>query len=366
VRDTTVPFYYTDQFGITFNIARGESGTKVNYFYKIGEDEQKQRNIAEVKRVLYVALTRAKHHLVISGRHTSANQSNTGVPLNMVLSSLGWNTDIDVVAQEKLKPYIEEIPDVPLDFFAYPAVGKRDGGFSGAASGSVSSIDKAFKTYREAKSPLNPPSPAEWTATELEALYFKGGTPTRELPPLSCDSVLGEEELEAAFGTLCHSMLETCINDALPAYRVPSLLKNRLSEANLNLVIAEANRLTSEFLALSAGGLLHGARNVETEVPFLLSYEVEGSKATISGVIDLLVDRTDECVLIDFKTNRFLRKGEYFLQGSIYRQAVSEWTGLPARCFIAYLREGSMIEVPDAPLPNLFSVVGSAYDYRMV
>jgi ATP-dependent exoDNAse (exonuclease V) beta subunit len=358
--ESAAPFYFSAEFGVTFNIAREGSGKKVNYFYNLGKDEQTRKDIAEVKRVLYVALTRAKHHLVISGRHTTRNRKDRGVPLNMALTSLGWEPGTDVQTEEKLRPFIEEIPDVPLEFFAYQRGGGATGNTNGA--GAAKDLDAVVRMYRNAQSPVTPQAPNDWTATGLEALHFDGDAPSRELPGLACDSILAEEEAEAAFGTLCHSMLEADLTGDGSSFRVPALLRERFSEDDLDIVTGEAKRLTTGFLASAAGKLLDGARGVDTEVPFLMRHEQNGSAAVISGVIDLLVDRGDEQIIIDFKTDKFVREGEYFLQGSIYRLAVSEWTGLPVRCFISYIRDNTMIEVPQLPIPDFFSIVGETYD----
>jgi ATP-dependent exoDNAse (exonuclease V) beta subunit len=343
------PFYYTNELGITFNIARelGGKGRKVNYFYRRGKDEQERMEIAEAKRVMYVALTRAKHHLVISGRHNSRNRNDESVPLNMILASLGWETGTEVSGCEALKPYLREIPEISMEEFRYTG---RSGGKGGRR------IEESLQVYHDATLPVTPPSPPEWTATGLEALVPQGGALFEELPTLPCDSILANVDLGAAFGTLCHSIIETGISDIETGFRIPSILRERLVEDDLALVIDEAKRLTSEFLTSPAGNLIDGARKVDTEVPFLLKYERDGSEAVIAGTIDLLVDRGDENIIIDFKTDRFLRDEEYFLQASIYREAVFGWTGRRVRCYLLYLRGNKLIEVPERPLPDLFSL----------
>ncbi len=356
--DSGSPFYYTNELGITFNIARELGGKKgkVNYFYRQGKDEQERMDVAEVKRVLYVALTRAKHHLVISGRHNSRNQKDGGVPLKMVVTALGGEPGTEVAGCEALKPYLREIPDVSLDLFRHPGqsgdAGKPAEGYAGGGR----RIEEALRVYRDALVPVTPPSPPEWTATELEALFYQHGALLEELPSLPCDPILSDADLEAAFGTLCHLVIEAGFSDDESSIRVPRVLTERLDEDDLAMVLQEAKRLAAEFLISPAGRLLDGVRKIDTEVPFLMRYERKGTEASIAGVIDLLADRGDESVIVDFKTDKLVREGEYFLQAAIYREAVFEWTGHTSRCYLLYLRNNTLIEVPEGPSPDLFSL----------
>ena len=351
--DSGAPFYFTEDLGITFNIAQelGKTQKKVNYFYRRVKDQQERMDIAEAKRVLYVALTRAKHHLVISGCHNSQNRKNEGVPLNMIFSALGWEMGTEVSVCGVLTPYVREIPDVSLDLFRYP----------GKSTGRGRRIEEAARVYRDATTPATPPSPKQWSATELETLYFDYDTSIDELPSLPCDPILSDADLEAAFGTLCHLVIEDGFSNRESGYRIPRLLTDRLAEDDVTAVIKEAKRLAADFLVSPAGKMLDGAE-IEAEVPFLMRYEsretdFRGTEAsTIAGIIDLLAKKGDENTIIDFKTDRFIREGEYFLQMGIYREAVSEWAAQPVRCYIVYLRSNLLIEVPERPLPDLYAI----------
>ena len=351
---SAAPFYYADEIGLTFNIARGADGKgrKGNYFYTLGKDEQKQKEEAETKRLLYVALTRARHHLMISGRHNSQNRSAQALPLNMILGSLGWELGSEVAGCKALEPYVRTIPDVPAEFLR----GRRAGG----RKTNVPSIEKALDVYRSAGLPENPESPPEWTASQLESMVEGEWLSVRELPSLPSDAVLVDRELEAAFGTLFHSIVEEKLGNRRRGFLVPAPLRMRLEQDELHSVIQTANELAAGFLLSDAGKLLDGAADAETEVPFLMRYEINGSQAYISGVIDLLVDRGEEAVVIDFKTDRLLREGEYYLQTALYREAAVELTGKPVRCYVVYVRNNTVVEIPERPLPDLFELCRSS------
>ncbi|MBN1686719.1 MAG: UvrD-helicase domain-containing protein [Spirochaetales bacterium] len=350
---SAAPFYFADDIGLTFNITSGPEGgrRKGNFFYTRGKDEQQQKDTAETKRLLYVALTRAKHHLVISGRHHSRNRSADALPLNMLLASLGWEIGTEVTGCKALEPYLSIIADVPADFLR----GRR-----AAKTSDAPSIEKALDAYRNALAPENLASPPEWTASGLESLAAKEWASVTELPALTCDTLLTDPELEAAFGTLFHSIIEEKLGDGAEAFHIPSALRLRLEENALQSVIQTASGLATQFLTSPAGRLLGGAVDIETEVPFLLRYEYGGSAAFISGVVDLLVDRGGETAVIDFKTDRYIREGEYHLQTAIYREAAAQLTGKPVRCFLVYVRNNTTVEIPGEPLPDLFALCNSA------
>jgi len=161
-------------------------------------------------------------------------------------------------------------------------------------------------------------------------------------------------ELEADFGTLCHSIIEDKLGDSIGAYRVPASLRMNLEKGSLASIVGEATRLVADYLASPAAEMLKEADDIKSEVPFLMQYERNGVEAFISGVIDLIVERIDEHIVIDFKTDRLIRGGEYYIQAQIYREAVTQWTTKPVRCFLVYLRNHSIIEIQAEPLPDFF------------
>ena len=66
------PYYISSQYGITVNLG------SQNYFTEIGEKESENEELAEIKRLMYVALTRAHSHLVLAGTHKRRNRSSPG------------------------------------------------------------------------------------------------------------------------------------------------------------------------------------------------------------------------------------------------------------------------------------------------
>ena len=351
--DAGAPYYFSAEFGITFNVARAKSGKekRVNYFYSKGKEAQEEKDEAEAKRILYVALTRAKQHLIVSGCHNRTNRKSGSALLNMVLESLGWEPGTGVSLCEGLKPYLSIIPDVPAS-----VLHSRVGGSTIADRASL------VQAYLSAQVPVVPESPPEWSASGLESAHSTSRKVLEELGSLECDPLIAEEELAAAFGTLCHGVLEDRF--AGTDFRVPTVLTDRLDDTELELVKKSAHDLADAFLASPVATIIEGARKLESEVPFLMKYELSGKKAYISGVIDLIITRDNETIIVDFKTDRSIRRDEYFLQLEIYRKAVQEWTDNAVRCCLVYLRGSTLIEIEERPIPDLFELVAAGSPVR--
>ena len=162
---------------------------------------------------------------------------------------------------------------------------------------------------------------------------------------------LKNEELEKAFGTLCHLVISQKILDTYDASGFPSGLLEKFPTAALPAILRTAENLADGFLKSPQALLpIKTARSVESEVQFLYSPDLKGQQVYIRGIIDLLLEIDDRMLIYDFKTNAVVKSGEYFNQLNIYRAAVKEWTDKKTECYLVYLRDGDIIEVPEPPL----------------
>mgnify|MGYP006273969545 FL=1 len=85
-------FHISEQFGLTLNLPTPDwaidNRERSNYFFEAGREEDKSREYAELKRLLYVAATRAQNHLIFSGVFNRNNLNQSDHILNMVLHAL--------------------------------------------------------------------------------------------------------------------------------------------------------------------------------------------------------------------------------------------------------------------------------------
>jgi ATP-dependent helicase/nuclease subunit A len=73
--------------------------------------------------------------------------------------------------------------------------------------------------------------------------------------------------------------------------------------------------------------------------------EAGGRKIPVQGVIDLLFESAGVMQVVDFKTDKTEEPEHHLGQMAVYRRAVSDIFGKPARAWIFYLRSGNAREL---------------------
>jgi len=328
------PYYISDDFGITLKY-ESRSGGKANYFYDRAKELEADKDLAENKRILYVAMTRAQSHLIISGGHNrnSKNpESATGkkVLLNMVLKGLGWDGNPDSLSSEVFKNYIRIIPDIT----------ERD---IRLMTGSVSKIDpeKIKEDYGKCDIIVRKTERDTWSVSEINTLYT-GASPRDKsdgikLAAVESDSFL-TEEYYAAFGTYCHRIIEADLKKFSDKIMLPSSFTS-FAETQQKVVGIDARKLAANFLN-SSFALENKNFVFESETAFLLNIGDSHNPRYVNGQIDLLIEKENELIIVDFKTDRYRDPEEYTVQLFLYRQAAEEIYNKPAISYLFYLREG--------------------------
>ncbi len=397
--EASEPYYLSDAHGLTLRFSK-----RGNYFYAMGKEENARKERAEAKRLLYVALTRARSHLVISGCHNRNNRSGEDALLNMVLSAFDLQAEAlgDLAAGSPGRPAamlagdaevpIEIIPDVEeQELYIRPAAPatEGDGRLPRAARRSID-LDEAREIARRyaAAATIEWRLPrTSWTATALNAfarerlrgaeqpeLPFDGlrGVPGSQLPAIAVDPIIEAEHLEEPFGSLCHFALELALAPArsrgngeepLPAgaaaalsrslllAALPFRLRELLPERHRERLAEEAIALAARFLSSELGQSALAATARESESSFLYRCDAGGRPFFVSGKLDLLFvppDPAPACV-VDFKTDREVTEGAYDVQMEVYRRAAAELLGREVAGYLYYLRGGLAVEIEREP-----------------
>jgi len=347
------PYYLSQSFGITLNLGEG------NWFTRVGEEETAAQELAEARRLLYVALTRARSHLILSG---TLKRSNRGAHLDMLLAGLGLDPERPFAARaapgyRATDPAgyalrIQEIPEVPLS-----AIRERPPRLE------VPSLESLASWYD--RPPLHrPPERREFSATELNKALEEGRLPgfpalegdSRELPAIAVDPLLAELGLEVEFGTRTHDLLSGWLDQ--PAGLPPEADWRGLAPEHRQACQSAAVELARRFLDSELGRLAAASPERETEVPFLYRWEGEGKPLYLSGKVDLRFRAADAVYLVDFKTDRRYREGKYAAQLGLYALACSGWSSLPVLPVVFLLRSGEAVPVRrDWDWPTLFAAL---------
>ena len=393
------PYYASDEYGVCVNLKPAPDEERVsNYFYLEGKDEEDRKADAELRRLLYVALTRAEAHLLVSGVLHRNNRKPESCHLSMLLSALG----IDASAPGAASPpgAAPELPQaVRFCLEAIEPVGDRamrEGGRRRAGRTHLKALESdALRLF--ARDPVR----YEWSATELNALFVtlesrassesvavqgqlfaEAGQPEHSeqaddpSEQLACDRLLTSELRRTEFGTLVHRVIEQRLNryresgeyrsEGPGAYLglVGTRLRDALSEGELELLASDALRLAGVFEDSALGRECYAAASVESELAFTMPLEGLDRPAWVHGQIDLLAaarrgesnagggDRrrgADTALVIDFKTDKDLRPEQYRLQLALYLAAAESIVGGEVRSCLFELRSGRAIELDELP-----------------
>ena len=114
-RGGSAPAFISETDGLSFNLVNSEQGAasrRCNYFYSRGKEENLAKEDAELRRLFYVALTRAETHLVISGCHGKNNRNDEKSMLNLLLSAFGSSGGLEPGRCPEADDYLKMIRDM--------------------------------------------------------------------------------------------------------------------------------------------------------------------------------------------------------------------------------------------------------------
>lgn len=283
---------------------------------RILSEDAKARAGAEIRRLLYVAATRAERHLVISGLYQLNKDgklsSANGQFFNSYLSAAGWSPD-----GSSLDPAVRLLPIRAPQ--GRPRSVRRD---------RLEALMKEASEY-EFRTFTSRPATARPSDDDLSA------ADDEMLCALASDGLWTDSERAAAFGTAVHAYLEMTVSglDAGQVFSAPlfSGPEGRLARKDLE-------ELADNFL--SSGFYKDISRfPMRTEYRFFSWDEAE--QTVWEGVVDLLVDLGDVLLVVDYKSDRSRSREKHKRQVVTYLRAMEDIFHRKCVGTLFYLREKS-------------------------
>ena len=278
-----------------------EKDEDTQFIFELLKQQNKKRDIAELRRVFYVALTRAQTHILISDTSSYPNIKNASLSfsgfmndwLNAEREKYDDLLDFDLLTKEEF----QEITDV--------IAGKLKIENPDADDSEKQLLDDELleNAMKRAKLVSRNVSQTIHNDDEQQTLEQMVTSPWKKVKPDHA-------------GTIVHKMLETGVRDE---DQQELLIKNLLRQNGYSLgddnVQEDLQRIKRE--AAKARNWLNERfshpQKILHEQAFECRLKLEGEEQYVRGIIDLLVkDQNGEWHLIDFKTNAV--KGEEFAE----------------------------------------------------
>ncbi|MDR1970535.1 MAG: UvrD-helicase domain-containing protein [Treponema sp.] len=387
----------------------GIEGVKRNFFYEQDRLEERRKETAELRRLLYVAMTRARQRLFLTGafpleardrellsalRARLDEKKAAGAKKNedQGFRALEGDRILDdgtffgllLPALAESRPYLEgglpqsgELPPyLKLEAIPAPeppAAERRD--YPNTRAGLSRFLRDAAPLYARARVVDTPvlaqdhlsPSGAkeriagsqydhDHTAIPGPAFLHSPALSGRGAADLftRIDPILARLAFHAEFGTIAHLCVEARLTGTVE--RLPPALAGRLGAAEAETLLEAGKAVAERFLASPLGIEARGAARRWSEYPFRSLWREGAGEGTagqeffINGVIDLLYEWEDGVRVVDFKTDGVERPEEHLAQMSCYERAARELRGKPCRVWLYYLRTGRAVEIKDFSL----------------
>lgn len=308
----------------------------------------RQESISEELRILYVAMTRAREKLILTGivKPGATHDAHPGTQLpyrllkknncymDFLLQALaGRNAPVRIINQSPASPPAAQADTAPKKSLYVENSDYR-------------LADKLFYEYPHA---LAAKIPRKLSVTEVKRLYYS--EQIREsgqiLEPGKEDlpepAFMGSKSLGAAArGTVFHIILERLPMELNSAAQVAAFIASLVDAKFLSPAEAALVNVTkiAKFLDSPLAGRIRAADRLWREQNFILSvpaadinpaWSAQPGHIMVHGIIDCVISEGGRLTLIDYKTGRFTDPAtemrRYRPQMTIYARAVAEHFG---------------------------------------
>ena len=381
---------------------RSISAKKNNFFWELASEEIKRKRTAELRRLLYVGMTRAENELYITGsidikENDEINDFSLLLKNDIELKITKKENyidgdsilDNDTLFGILLPAIVSHIPEDGYkknkSFFnleEIPALTEEDLRNQVSVSAGFSNDQKGLKQYIKMIEPFyektekittpiiktNHITPVQLKDSEegkhetacnnLIDKNFSGINSNDIFKKV--DSLLerfskNDDETNrkfnsANFGTIAHACVEALLNGEEAI--IPSNIAGLVTVTEYQTLLEAGNELAARFIGSPLGNAAKNSTLRENEFPFRSIIKNDnGKEIFINGTIDLFFEDCDFIHVVDFKTDNIENTDEHTAQMSCYYQAISSLfaKSLKKQCkvWLYYLRTGHAVEMTE-------------------
>lgn len=393
--------YYSKRFGVSINTPPCPSvGTKSNYFYHLAKDEEAAMASAELRRLAYVAITRAEKAVYVTGTYESDEGACTfkdsaryapGGEKNPATILQLLSPVLDYYARTQHEP-------APFTFETIPPMAREMRHHKNERENTLHAkrafIKEAKPLYESAhvvdveqEAPLYA-LPSHLYHTDDESYTNNNfavydDAPYQEINKIVIDSIPKRnarhtnntsyehgaknesaiDDVNAAlaatnaaeprftfahFGTIAHAYMEAAITNREAVISNRDIVGLDGSETKLKMIQKICQDMQRQFKLSEIGKAAAKSEWHKAEYAFRSRV---GTKI-IKGTIDLVFKNSDGTyTIVDYKTNQVKAPELYYAQLACYREAVAAMFSVhieKINCVLYYLRFGEVIDVTDA------------------
>ncbi|MCR5185578.1 MAG: helicase-exonuclease AddAB subunit AddA [Clostridia bacterium] len=301
----------------------------------------KEEIIAEEMRILYVALTRAKEKLIITGTqknieeeltkksealHTTNSSKISNALLKKYISFLDWIELIYINNKELIKANnlmtINKIEAADIISSDNEQIEKPKGNMMVHFEdyNSFEELEKIFAWHYEWEE--DTVLPIKSTVSKIKE-EFSEETKTFSIQDVSFESTQTVEVTGARKGTIMHNVLQNVnFKDLNSEQSIKRIMDDMLEHDIINTSEYSAvnvNKILT-FLESNIGKAISNCKVIEKEKPFCIKVDMQSvdeekkGSMLVQGIIDLYaIDDNDEIILLDYKTD-FVTDGQELVQ----------------------------------------------------
>ncbi len=301
-----------------FNCIENSNHSLSSPLYKGEKNHEMNQDEAELKRLFYVAATRACCHIVFSAdiSESEIKEDSKNSMVKMLVDAAGFDFKTQKSANFEMDGIPFDLIDEHLTFSSQRM--------------SEQKLNECESWYENCQS-----TDFNWksqTVAVTSLVDEQTDMTCQKLKSVNSDDIIIKNNIQTDFGTLVHAFIENHIKKiSEPELKTSA----NLSEPEVLQITEDARKLANGFLNSKLYTKIKDYELYPEREFFMKKDEI-----ILNGKIDLLAISENEAVVIDFKTDIIKDEKQHIKQLSYYRDAVSSvYPDKEVKCYVFYLRE---------------------------